>query len=388
MTTERPTIVFFRTAYETLGGGSQMLLRLLSGLDTSEFRLILLTQKRDEAAERAEKRGAEVHIAPYRGKLNTYNEELLCASVATQLRAGLRLVQFNAETRTVLSQADVLWVDEIRSYLTVLPYILFSRTPVIWNIGLLKRSEGIMKYFHDIALRTTSYVFIESQSQAKRLFTDEQFETYNDKFVMFHKGVDTERFAPPASRTESNPVRIGTAALIHPRKGLEDLIKAVHVLEETDVELHIAGEPGREANEEYFNRLKSLVDDYDLNSAVVFHGWVDDMPAFYTGLDIFVLPSYNEGIPGSVREAMAMELPIVATDVGGTADVVVDDETGFLVDPGDVYSLSSCLEYLINNPGRRREMGAAGRAQIKAEFSLDAYVEKYANFLTSITESG
>ncbi|MEY7849476.1 glycosyltransferase family 4 protein [Natrarchaeobius sp. A-rgal3] len=362
-----------------------MLLRLLSGLDTDEFRLIMLTQKPDETARQAEREGVELTIVPYRGKLDTYNGKLLDGSSVTKLRAGLRLCQFNIEARRVLSQADVLWVDEIRSYMTLLPYILFAQPTTIWNIGLLSESTGVMKFFHDIALRTTSYVFIESRDEAKRKFTVKQYQESKHKFVVFHKGVDTKKFSPHPSAVDTDSVRIGTAALIHPRKGLDDLLKAFSEIDRSNVELHIAGQPARADNVEYFNRLRTIIDDENLTTSVTFHGWVDDMPQFYSSLDLFVLPSYNEGIPGSVREAMAMELPVVATDVGATADVIVEGETGLLVEPGNVYELSNSIESLVTSPKKRKEMGIAGRKRIIDNFSFEQYVNNYDEFLTKIS---
>lgn len=386
----RPTVVFFRTAYETMGGGSQMLLRLLNGLDGNEYRLIMLTQKRDEVAQRAEELGVELVVVPYRGALDTYDEDLLDAPLSTKLRAGLRLLQFDAEARKTLSEADVLWIDGIRSYLTLLPYILLARPTVIWNIGLLRESEGMMSIFHEIAFRTTTCVFIESEHQAKSNFSVRQYEKFGNKFVVFHKGIDTETFTPSASNSNSdpgsnsNPVRIGTASLIHPRKGLDDLIEAFDALDREDVELHVAGEPTREESRKYFDRLKSMVEKRDLD--VTFHGWVDDMPSFYESLDVFVLASYNEGIPGTVREAMAMELPVVATDVGGTADVVDSDETGFLVEPGNVDGITNAIGALLDDPERRNRMGVAGRERIVDEFSVEQYVRKYDRLLSHLAK--
>jgi len=387
--TDRITVVFFKTAYDTLGGGSQMLLRLLDGLDKSKYELILLTQKRDVVAQEAEKIGVSVEIVPYCGALDTYDGGLLDGSIFKKFAAALRILQFNVEARSILEQADVLWIDEIRSYTTLLPYIILRNPITIWNIGLLQESDGILKWLHELALRTTDYVFIESYMQAENNFTESQFERYADKFEVFHKGINTNRFAPVTNDTaidDESVFKIGTAALIHPRKNIDILIGAFAMLEREDVELHIAGEPAREGNKEYLNKLQDTVQEYGLESSVVFHGWVNDMPQFYSSLDVFVLVSDNEGIPGAIREAMSVGIPVIATDVGGTSEAVLDGETGFLVEPEDTKQISEKVSQLLDDSSKRKKFGRQGRRHIVEEFSIESYVRDYEQFLETITE--
>jgi len=93
-------------------------------------------------------------------------------------------------------------------------------------------------------------------------------------------------------------------------------------------------------------------------------------------MDVFVMPSKKEGMPMALLEAMAMELPVVATDVGGISFVVGKNE-GLLVDAGNSEALSSAIFSLINDPSLRGDLGKNARAKVVREFSIDACYRKY-----------
>ena len=384
---EKIDVLFFQTASGSLGGGSKMLCRLLNGLDDEFFSPVLLSQRYDEVCKNVND-NVTVEIVPYRGVLDTYNEGLLNVPLPLKLAAAARIVQFNAETRSLFANADVIWCDCLRSLLTITPQAVTRQTPVIWNIGLGQPSEGVRKHLNSIGLRTADHVFIESWEQADRVFTPGQYERHEQKFTVFRKGIDTQVFAPTNNTNYDEEIRIGTAALLTPRKGLEYLIDAfAHVRKDhRDVTLYIAGEPVKDGDQDYVKSLHRQVRDHDTEDAIEFLGWVDDMPLYLNSLDVFVLPSLNEGIPGAVREALAMELPVIATDVGGTSEAVIDRETGLLVPPANSEAIGDALHRLLDNPGQREELRRKGRERIVSEFSIEQYIRNYESFLLSIVE--
>ena len=94
-------------------------------------------------------------------------------------------------------------------------------------------------------------------------------------------------------------------------------------------------------------------------------------------LDIFVLPSKNEGISNTIMEAMACGLPVVATDVGGNPELVIEGETGLLVPPGNPEAMAEALEKYILNRGLLKEHGMNGRKRIEHTFSLGKMADDY-----------
>ena len=112
-----------------------------------------------------------------------------------------------------------------------------------------------------------------------------------------------------------------------------------------------------------------------------------DVPDVMRGLDCFVLPSMAEGVSNTILEAMACGLPVVATDVGGNAELVDARHTGLLVRPGDVESMSDALACLSTEPTLARAMGVAGRERAERCFSLDAMVAAYRDMYTRLLKA-
>ncbi|MBL8249211.1 MAG: glycosyltransferase, partial [Candidatus Competibacter sp.] len=103
----------------------------------------------------------------------------------------------------------------------------------------------------------------------------------------------------------------------------------------------------------------------------------DEVPELLRSLDLFVLPSRAEGISNTILEAMACGLPVVATDVGGNAELVAKGETGQLVPANDPAALAAAIRGYVDDPDRMRAHGAAGRRRVEARFSLEAMVAAY-----------
>jgi glycosyltransferase involved in cell wall biosynthesis len=108
---------------------------------------------------------------------------------------------------------------------------------------------------------------------------------------------------------------------------------------------------------------------------VRFAGWRDNVAEVLALADVFVLPSESEGFGRVLVEAMAMGRPVVATNVGGIPDIVLDGETGLLVEPADPAALASAVGALLDEPARAARLGAAGRARAESTFSLGAHVD-------------
>lgn len=106
-----------------------------------------------------------------------------------------------------------------------------------------------------------------------------------------------------------------------------------------------------------------------LEKDVLFTGWISDLAEAYADMDIVVITSLNEGTPVSLIEAMASARPVIATDVGGVKDLVIDGENGFLARTNDAESLSNKILMLLNDAGKRERFGARGRELVREKYS-------------------
>jgi len=123
-----------------------------------------------------------------------------------------------------------------------------------------------------------------------------------------------------------------------------------------------------------------------LDGSVRFLGWRRDLEYLYADFDLVVLSSLNEGTPVSLIEAMAAGLPVVATRVGGIPDLVADGKTGLLVPPRDPGALSRAMQLLLDDPCRRREMGALGRQVVAPLHGAAALIERMSGLYDSLLQ--
>jgi len=132
------------------------------------------------------------------------------------------------------------------------------------------------------------------------------------------------------------------------------------------------------------SELKAMAVGHGYRDKVLFLGWRDDVHAIMHLLDIFVLPSLNEGMGRVIVEAMAAGLPVVASNTGGIPDLVVEGETGLLAEPGNTVELAAAIQKLLDKPELRRQLGQAGQ-KYRHRFSEEAMIEKldrlYQSFL-------
>jgi glycosyltransferase involved in cell wall biosynthesis len=122
--------------------------------------------------------------------------------------------------------------------------------------------------------------------------------------------------------------------------------------------------------------LHQLAAELRLGEHVEFMGNVSDVPSVLAGASVYVQPSYQEGMPNSVLEAMACALPVVATRVSGNVDLVEEGESGLLVPPGDDAALAQALAALLAAPERALAMGLRSRAIVERRFSVPSVLQQ------------
>ncbi|MDY0392055.1 MAG: glycosyltransferase [Candidatus Bipolaricaulis sp.] len=124
--------------------------------------------------------------------------------------------------------------------------------------------------------------------------------------------------------------------------------------------------------------MEQLANDLGITDRVKFLGIRRDIPALMNAADAYVMSSAWEGMPNVLLEAAASGLPIVATDVGGNSEVVIDGKTGFLVPPKDPEALAQAMVQLMGLPQEeRRRVGEAARQYVEANYSLDRVVDQW-----------
>jgi glycosyltransferase involved in cell wall biosynthesis len=202
--------------------------------------------------------------------------------------------------------------------------------------------------------------------------------------------VDTSRFkAAAGSRTdvrgeldigEDVPV-VGQVAAISPKKGLEYFVRAAALiaLVHPEARFLIVGS-AHGLHKAYFEDLKRLQADLGLaDKQVLWLGDRADTERYYAAMDVFTMSSIpnSEGTTTTSMEALACEVPVVATNVGAVSEVVLDGENGYLVRPNDPEELAQRVNVLLQDTGHRRDFGVAGRRRTIENFDVNVCVERY-----------
>lgn len=155
------------------------------------------------------------------------------------------------------------------------------------------------------------------------------------------------------------------------RKGVYDIIESARHLKAENVRIQLYGD-GELAE------VQRRVRERGVQDKISVCGWIDGgrKDEVFRQANVLILPSYNEGLPISVLEAMSYGLPVVATDVGGISEAVEDGVSGYLMQPGDCAKLGQSIEYLATSADLRRQMGQSGYALASRKFSLAVIVQK------------
>lgn len=197
------------------------------------------------------------------------------------------------------------------------------------------------------------------------------------EITVINVGVDTQLFRPVQSEVKylnKGEFKILTVARLHSYKGLNYLIEAMKTIREEipEVHLYIMGKGQEERN------LKRLTDKLEMNRAITFLTKPIpnyEMPELYSECDIYVQPSIIEPYGIAVVEAMACGKPVVGTNVGGMRDTI-NEETGFLVEPGNSEEIAKYIKILYDE-NKRKRMGISARKRAVEEFDWSHITAKY-----------
>jgi glycosyltransferase involved in cell wall biosynthesis len=208
---------------------------------------------------------------------------------------------------------------------------------------------------------------------------------------LVHNGIDTTIFKKKEDTNYKQKADISKDAIVITfvgrliyAKGVQDLISAFSRIKDTapEVKLLIVGDGP------YRAELEKLAQQTDCHSSILFLGQrnQDEVIDTLSATDVFVNPSYSEGLPTSVMEAASIGLPIVATGVGGTREIIEDGKTGFLIKAGDAEQLEHKLLGLLTNTDLREELGRNARIFVKQNFGWDEITERYVKLYASLME--
>jgi glycosyltransferase involved in cell wall biosynthesis len=214
-------------------------------------------------------------------------------------------------------------------------------------------------------------------------FCKSQMMLYSDKdlwgkFKIVRCGVDLDQFEYREPQGKAS--RMVYTGRLSAEKGIPVLFDSIAQLKTRNYEIQIT--LMGDGEDRHF--LEQLARQKEIDDSVIFAGFVDQATIAKTlrASDIFVLPSFAEGIPVALMEAMAMGVPVIATYVGGVIELVVDQRTGLMVSPSDSVGLASAIARYIDDEAFRQTIAKNAREKIESEFNTEDQVDKLAQLFT------
>jgi sugar transferase (PEP-CTERM/EpsH1 system associated) len=358
---QKATVLHLITELDT-GGAQTALLRLLAGLDRDRFRpaVACLYNGDKPVAQRIRSLGIPVTDLEMTAKW--------------RLDALWRLYRLLRQQRP-----DILhtWMFHAN-----FPGRLLGRLAGVPIIITSRRNEDIGGALRECLNRWTARLDdrVIAVCEVARRAEIERARVSPEHVVTIYNGIDVERFSPTGGESVSRVRRefgipagvplVGAVGRLHPQKDFAGLLHSLTEVQKhvSPIRLLLAGEG--ELRDDLETRARSL----GISRIVTFAGFRSDVAEILAACDVFVLPSLWEGMPNVVLEAMAVGLPVVATQVGGVPEIVLDGKTGLLVPPGDSETLAQALIRLLRDLDLRSRMGRAGRRRVEQYFSANQMV--------------
>lgn len=225
-------------------------------------------------------------------------------------------------------------------------------------------------------------------------YLEDVYKIPPEKIMVLYQGTEVNRFTPTlASEVEAKyrcpltqsvgPI-LGSVGAMEHRKGQVILLQAVKHLHDNhklpNIHLMFVGEGPDE------KKLKAVTRAYGLDPYVSFFPYTRDPKYIFDRIDILALPSlYKEGLPNVLLEAMSMKVPVIATNIAGIPEVVFNNETGLLVEPGNVKQLSEAIEKLWESPDMRKSMGVKSRQLIQKKMDKQRQFDSFLHYFKKVS---
>ena len=373
-------IAIFEPYYKFWGGAQISALELAKALRKRGYDVSFIFPERGITVERIRKEGFPCLICRQGKAMDVFKEEVYNLSPFALLKVFFFLLFFNLRLALLLRREnfDVLILNTGRG--TLIGGIA-GRMAGVFTIANIRAELGDSRGWKETLLKKfialiPNYIVCVSKAMLDSLALPKS----KPAMVMYNWMVVYEWVVPSHNKekgkfSSEDRFLLGFAGNLEPHKGLHILLSALGKIKDElrngKWQLLVAG---AKTNEEYFRSLQEIILRYNMIEMVRFLGWVDNIREFLSSLDIFILPSFTEGMPRSLMEAMCGGVAVVASDVGGIPELV--GETGILVPPGDVEALAKALRYLSDNDEERERLGKMGRERVLSIFTEEKQVGK------------
>jgi L-malate glycosyltransferase len=372
--------ILYIDTHNTFGGGQTMLLRLVRGLDKRKFLPIVVCSK-DNQRLIQELREYSIECISLKTK-NLVSENKILKAIF-QFPNFLKM---NFEIARIIKEKnpDLVHVNLFYSALFSIIPVKFYGKPFIWVIQTL---NDLLKYkiFTKFLINFSDKTILTCKDFI-RLAKENYFDI--SKLQVIYTGLNMSEFQ--LKESSGDEIEINSKKIKKPivamigrfdryQKGHQYFIEAARIINEkmTEVDFLVVGGAANEEEEKFKKELEERVKEIGLSEKIIFTGFYPDLIYLLSNVEIVVIPSLYEAPSAVAMEASAMRRPVVASNVGGIPEVIIDGETGFLVPPKYPQAIAEKVIFLLKNPQIAREMGEKGYQRIKDNFTQERLAREY-----------
>lgn len=245
----------------------------------------------------------------------------------------------------------------------------FFKKKVIINIhpinfiNFYNNSSNLVKKFIENVLNKSDLILVLSKTIKTKLTNICQ----NSNIEILYNPVLLKEF----HHISSDKIRIVFMGNLNKNKGVYDIIEAAKYIKNPNVIINLYGDGD-------LDEFKKLIAKNNLENKVKIKGWIrgEQKDIAFAESDIYILPSYTEGLPMSILEAMAAKLPVISTPIGGIPETIYDGVNGFLIQPGDCKALAEKIDLLANDKELREKMGQESYKIAKEKFDIEIIIKQ------------
>ena len=387
---DKKTTIVFISLYTELGGGEYAIYNLLKALDRSKYKPIMMFNKRGPFVEKVESLGIETVILQYKTVMlkKLINPIILWDT----LKTSKQMYRFLKER-----DVDIIHCFDVLSLIYIARSVLKLRIPVVYNVIFFYEWTRLL------LLNISAIFFIRkilTDSQAVRNDLVSRTLFLSNKIVQIYKAVDASVFRSRNDKNvnkfrkelevTTNTKLIGMVARFDTWKGHKTFLEAASIMlsKRNDLKFVVVGGLLNvdvvPTLKDYYNEVMQYRRDLGLEDKVIFLSHRDDIPEVLCGLDVFVCPSFREPIPGVILEAMASNVPIVASDSGGNVEQITHGKDGFLFRTGDAFALVESIESCLESPDLISKLTAEARKRVENQFGLSRYGEEMSDLYQKV----
>ena len=368
-----PRGVLYVANSSKIGGGNRSLIELISRLDRGRFAPVVILPGPGPMVEWARDSGVRHAVVPgddWSGRIGL-------------MRRGLAMTRIAAEARisVVHSMAPTC-------YRAAALTGRFVGAPRVCHLGFPPEPGELARSFWSGPEALVGCF----EGQTASFETEMRRINPRCRVLDIANGIDLDRFSPDPTLRAAGRARlpVGTSPLVmivghlSAVKGYPVFLRAAAAVRAQHPDCHFAALGGETVSDGYLAHLRAEAGTLGLSDRMHFLGFRDDVPEVMAAADVIVLPSWSEGLPLAVLEAMACGKPVVATPVGGVGRAVVEGVTGVLVPPGEPITLASAIARLLVDPISAAAMGIEGRRRVESRYSLARFTRSVEELYESL----